>query len=206
MFQRRFLFVAVSAAAIAIIGLLVVMALNNSGNRSQVTTVITGAQIGGPFTLTNHQGRAVTEQDFKGKYMLIYFGYTFCPDVCPTSLQDMTTALEEMGSDADPITPVFITVDPERDTVDAVAEYMEAFHPRMVGLTGSVADTSKAAKAYRVYYAKIPAEEGRSENEYLMDHSSYFYLVGPDGTFRDAFQSHMDIGELVQKLKARVSS
>ena len=143
------------------------------------------ASIGGPFTLVNQDGETVTQDDFKGKYMLTYFGYTFCPDVCPTELQVMGTALDMMPQDiADEITPVFFTVDPERDTVEAIAEYVPYFHERMVGLTGTVEQTTAAAKAFRVYYAKtIPEGEPEDTDSYLMDHSSFVYLMDRDGQF-----------------------
>jgi protein SCO1/2 len=143
------------------------------------------ASIGGPFELVNQDGETVTQDDFKGKYMLAYFGYTFCPDVCPTELQVMGTAMDMMPGDvAKEITPVFFTVDPERDTVEAIAEYVPYFHDRMVGLTGTVEQTTAAAKAYRVYYAKaIPEGEPEDTDTYLMDHSSFVYLMDRDGQF-----------------------
>ncbi|MEQ8390938.1 MAG: SCO family protein [Thalassospira sp.] len=143
------------------------------------------ASIGGPFELVNQNGETVTQADFNGKYMMIYFGYTFCPDVCPTELQVMGDALDLMPQDiADEITPVFFTVDPERDTVEAMKAYVPHFHDRMVGLTGTVAQTSAAAKAYRVYYAKsIPEGEPDNTDSYLMDHSSFVYLMDRNGQF-----------------------
>lgn len=143
------------------------------------------ASIGGPFELVNQDGKTVTQDDFDGKYMLAYFGYTFCPDVCPTELQVMGTALDMMPQDiADEITPVFFTVDPERDTVEAIAEYVPYFHDRMVGLTGTVEQTTAAAKAFRVYYAKaIPEGEPEDTDTYLMDHSSFVYLMDREGKF-----------------------
>ena len=143
------------------------------------------ASIGGPFELVNQDGETVTQDDFKGKYMLAYFGYTFCPDVCPTELQVIGTALDMMPDDVSKeITPVFFTVDPTRDTVDAIAEYVPYFHERMVGLTGTVEQTSAAAKAYRVYYAKsIPEGQPEDTDTYLIDHSSFVYLMDRDGKF-----------------------
>ena len=143
------------------------------------------ASIGGPFELVNQNGETVTQADFNGKYMMIYFGYTFCPDVCPTELQVMGDALDLMPKDiADEVTPVFFTVDPERDTVEAIKAYVPHFHDRMVGLTGTVAQTSAAAKAYRVYYAKsIPEGEPDNTDSYLMDHSSFVYLMDRNGQF-----------------------
>ncbi|RCK18965.1 SCO family protein [Thalassospira lucentensis] len=143
------------------------------------------AAIGGPFELVNQNGDTVTQQDYAGKYMLIYFGYTFCPDVCPTELQVMGTALDMMPEDiAADVTPIFISIDPERDTIGALGAYVPHFHDRMVGLTGTVAQTSEAAKAYRIYYAKsIPEGEPEDTDSYLMDHSSFVYLMGRDGEF-----------------------
>ncbi|HSR55767.1 MAG TPA: SCO family protein [Alphaproteobacteria bacterium] len=145
------------------------------------------AQIGGPFTLTDHTGKRVSDTDFRGRYMLIYFGYTFCPDVCPTELQTIARAMEILGDDGKNIVPVFISVDPARDTVAAVKDYVAAFHPRMVGLTGSKADVEAAAKAYKVYARKAPGTEDGA-NDYLVDHTSHIYLVGPDGKVAALFK------------------
>jgi protein SCO1/2 len=137
--------------------------------------------IGGPFTLTDQSGRTVTDRDFRGRYMLVYFGYTFCPDVCPTSLSTMATALEMVPKAVEAkIQPVFITVDPARDTVDVLKSYVANFHPRLVGLTGTEEQIKDAARKYRVYFQK--ADQGK-DAAYLMDHSSIVYLMGPDGRF-----------------------
>lgn len=142
------------------------------------------ASIGGPFTLTNAAGEAVTPEDFRGRYMLIYFGYTFCPDVCPTSLSGMAGAMDLLPPEmAEKVVPIFVSVDPERDTPDVVGEYVEMFHPAMVGLTGTPEQVAAAARAYRVYYAKVEQEDG----PYLMDHSSIVYFMGPDGTLAAHF-------------------
>ena len=140
--------------------------------------------IGGPFTLVDHTGRTVTEKDFAGKWMMIYFGFTYCPDVCPTSLSVMADAMNMLTPEqADKIVPVMITVDPARDTPELLAQYVTNFHPRMVGLTGTPEQVAAAARAYRVYFAKA-AGSGTGTDDYLMDHSSIVYLVGPDGQFR----------------------
>lgn len=139
------------------------------------------AAIGGAFTLVDQDGRTVTEKDFRGKYMLIYFGYTFCPDVCPTSLQAMGQALDLLPPDkAAKVTPVFITVDPERDSPDLLKSYVPNFHPRLIGLTGSTGQIEAASKAFKVYARKAEQKDGAP---YLMDHSSILYLMGPDGRF-----------------------
>jgi protein SCO1/2 len=139
------------------------------------------AMVGGPFKLTDQHGAAVTEQDFAGRYMLIYFGYTYCPDICPLSLANMTQALDLLPPDqAEQVVPILITVDPERDTVEQLAAYAPLFHPRLVALTGSPEAIKAAARAYRVYYARVGAADS---NDYLMDHSTFIYLMGPDGGY-----------------------
>jgi cytochrome oxidase Cu insertion factor (SCO1/SenC/PrrC family) len=144
-----------------------------------------GVTLGGPFTLVDHTGRTVTERDFSGRLLLLYFGYTYCPDVCPTELGTIAAAMDAMGPAGERVTPVFITVDPERDTQAGMADYVSRFHPRMVGLRGSPEQTAQAARAFRVYFAKV---QPRDTTDYLMDHSSFIYLVGPDGRVRSLFR------------------
>lgn len=159
--------------------------------------------IGGPFTLTNDDGERVTEAVLNDTWSLIYFGYTFCPDVCPTELQDMAAVMDELGADAAKVTPVFITVDPSRDDVAQMHAYVEAFHPRMIGLTGSEAEVTRAAKAYRVYYAKAPSDTP-DDPYYLMDHSNFIYFMGPDGQNVDIFNGQMAIEEMAGRIKAAI--
>ncbi len=129
------------------------------------------------FALKTADGRDVTEASFPGKWLIIYFGYTLCPDACPTALNAIATALAQLGPLADKIQPVFITVDPKRDTPAVIADYVKAFDPRMVGLTGSEAQSAGAAKAFHVYYAERKLGNG----EYAIDHSSFIYVVNPAG-------------------------
>jgi cytochrome oxidase Cu insertion factor (SCO1/SenC/PrrC family) len=161
------------------------------------------ALIGGPFALTDQDGRRVTEKDFLGKYMLVFFGYTYCPDVCPTELQVMAAALDTMKADAARITPVFVTIDPARDTVAVVKSYVENFGTHMVGLTGTPEEIAAIAKAYRVYYAKAPGAAGA---DYLMDHSSIIYLMGPDGRFVKHFTYTTDAAALARDLKEAITT
>lgn len=140
---------------------------------------VTGVQIGGPFELIDHTGAAVTEKSFGDRHLLIYFGYTFCPDVCPTELAGMATAVDRLGADAAKVQPLFITVDPARDTVEVMADYVGLFHPDLVGLTGSDEQIASAARAYRVYYGRAETDD---PDHYLMDHSSLVYLMAPDGS------------------------
>lgn len=136
--------------------------------------------VGGPFALTDQFGKRRTDAEFRGQHLLVYFGFTYCPDVCPTELQRMGAAIDLLGPAGERVTPVFITVDPTRDTVEQMRIYAANFHPRLVALTGSPEEIAAAAKAYRVYYAEA-ADDGAAD--YMMDHSSFVYLMGPDGRF-----------------------
>lgn len=157
------------------------------------------AAVGGPFTLTDHTGKTVTDADFRDRSLLIYFGYTFCPDVCPTELATMARALDELGPAADKVVPLFISVDPKRDTVAHMADYVALFHPRLVGLTGTPEQVAAVAKAYRVYYAKAGDTSG---DDYLMDHSSFVYWMGPDGKFVAVFPAGTTAVQMAEKLRA----
>jgi protein SCO1/2 len=139
------------------------------------------ALIGGPFELVSKDGKTVTDKDFRGRYMLVFFGFTRCPDICPAELQVISAALEELGPDADKVVPIFITLDPERDTAEVVTAYVQNFGPNFVGLTGSPEAINQAAKAYRVTYQKFQ-DESMGDN-YSIDHSALAYLMGPDGEF-----------------------
>jgi protein SCO1/2 len=135
--------------------------------------------IGGPFTLTDQHGRMRSDTEFRGKLMIVYFGYTFCPDVCPTELMAITQALDALGSKAESIQPIFITIDPERDT-NVLADYVKAFHPSLIGLTGSPDTIRQVADPYKAYYRKV--EDERS-GEYFIDHSGVIYLMGRNGEY-----------------------
>jgi cytochrome oxidase Cu insertion factor (SCO1/SenC/PrrC family) len=162
------------------------------------------ALVGGPFTLTDQDGRRVSEKDFLGKHMLVFFGFTYCPDICPTELQVMTAALDAMGPEGEKIQPVFITVDPARDTPAVMKAYVGNFSPRLMGLTGTPEEIAAVAKAFRVYYAKVPNEA--SPDSYLMDHSSIIYLMGPDGSFVKHFPFTTDVTKLTAELKDAVAA
>jgi protein SCO1/2 len=158
-----------------------------------------GLRIGGPFTLQNGSGKTVTDRDFRGQYMLVYFGYTFCPDVCPTTLTAVADAMDKLGPDASRIRTVFITVDPKRDTPAVVGQYAAAFGPNVVGLTGTPEEIAKAAKAYRVYYAEH--RTGSGPNDYVMDHSSVLYLMDPNGGFVAPVRADQSGAEMAATLK-----
>ena len=145
------------------------------------------ADIGGSFTLTDQDGNRVSEDILEGHLNVIYFGYTYCPDVCPTTLQDITTALDLMGEGAKDVRPILITVDPERDTVEVLKDYVSWFHPSLIGLTGSTDEIEAVKTAYKVYSAKAPQADDETGQNYLVDHSSITYVMGPDGSFLTHF-------------------
>jgi protein SCO1 len=146
---------------------------------SQVDAAVPHPQIGARFELSLPDGHAVTNETFRGKWLVIYFGYTSCPDVCPTTLASVGQALKNLGPAADKVQPLFITVDPERDTPEIIGEYVKFFDPRFVGLVGSPQQIAAAARDFHVYY--VVRQLGN--NEYVIDHSSYLYVVDPKGTF-----------------------
>lgn len=161
------------------------------------------ANVGGPFTLTAHTGERVSDNAFRGQFMLVAFGFTHCPDVCPAELQVMTAALESMGAAAERVQPLFITIDPERDTAAHLADYMAHFHPRLIGLTGSTDEIAQVAKAYHVWYEKV--QEG-DQPDYVMDHTSITYLMGPDGEFVQHFSFGTSAETLAKALSTAVTS
>ena len=176
----RFLLVAAVLAGFVILGTGAFLALAFRDNPRGIAGTTLSSAIGGPFRLTDQNGKTVTDADLKGKWSLVYFGYTHCPDACPTALNDIAIALEELGSKRDAVRSVFITVDPERDTPAALKDYVTAFDAPILALTGTPEEVAQAAKAYRVYYAKHPESGG----DYSMDHSSVIYVMDPAGPLR----------------------
>ena len=156
------------------------------------------ALIGGPFTLTDHTGKRVTDQDFRGRTTLVLFGFTFCPDVCPSALQVVSAALDKLGPQADRFVPILITVDPERDGPAELSAYVQSFHPRLVGLTGTPADIDAVVKAYRVYVKKVA--DPKSSAGYTIDHTSLIYVMGPDGTYRTHFAHTTNADAMAERL------
>lgn len=166
----------------------------------------TGAvSIGGPFELVDQYGATRTDDDFRGAYMLMYFGFTYCPDSCPTALLKITNALEDLAAlaptKAERVVPVFISVDPERDTPEALRGYAENFHPSLVALTGAPRELERMGRAYGVFFAKVPMVE---PGEYLMEHTGFVYLIGPDGKYVEHFESDASVGDLVDALARHV--
>jgi protein SCO1 len=158
------------------------------------------ALIGGPFTLVGRDGKPVTDRAFRGKYMLIFFGFTHCPDICPAELQVMSAALDELGPKANEIIPIFITLDPERDTPPVVTGYVMNFSPRFVGLTGSPEQIAEAAKAYRVTYSKFQ-EEGAKPDDYSIDHLALVFLMGKDGEYLTHFAYGTPAAKMAETLR-----
>ena len=157
--------------------------------------------IGGPFALVDQDGTPRTDADFRGKFLLIYFGFTYCPDICPTDLQNIGLAMDRLGKAGDGVQPLFVTLDPERDTADHLKEYVALFHPRMVALTGDAAAIGKAADAYRVYYARVPTKGGN----YTVDHSAFIYLVGRDGKYLGFLPPGTDGDRIAEAIRPHLS-
>jgi protein SCO1/2 len=199
---RRWIVLA-GALVLAVAGLVGVAAFMTDGSADGGRGSGTAA-IGGPFRLTDQNGNRVTNETFAGRNMLIYFGYTYCPDICPLSLQNMVAALDELSpAEAERVAPIFITVDPERDTVEQLASYVPLFDDRLIGLTGTDAEIKAAARAYRVYFAKAEVE---GSADYLMDHSSFIYLMGPDGTYRAHFGHDATPQEIAARLRSELGT
>ncbi|HWJ17745.1 MAG TPA: SCO family protein [Geobacterales bacterium] len=159
--------------------------------------------IGGPFSLVDTNGKRVTDRDFRGKLMLVFFGYTHCPDVCPTELQTMSTVMEKLGPEADKVAPIFISVDTKRDTPQALADYMKNFDTRITGLTGDQDDIASAAKAYRVYFRKA----GDSGNgDYSVDHSAFVYLMDGSGKYITHFTFNTAPESMAAVIKKKIAA
>ncbi len=198
---RTALWALVTIAAMAVI----FVRYDNPSTSTTSSTISTGlpntSLPGGAFTLTDHTGKIVTDTDFLGKYMLVYFGYSFCPDVCPLELQKITlalNALEQQGFNTEPIQPLFISVDPERDTVEELALYIPQFHENMLGLHGTPDQIAALAKAYKVYYRKV---ESPDMADYLVDHLNVLFLMGRDGQYKRIFTARDSLDDVVGALK-----
>ncbi|PPQ14106.1 copper-binding protein [Bradyrhizobium sp. AC87j1] len=188
----RPLVIATAFAASLVVGLLIMFWAMGG-----VSKVAQPAAIGGPFQLTDQNGKAVTDKSLKGKPTLIFFGYTHCPDVCPTSLFEISEVLRAMGKDADKVNAVFISVDPERDTPATMKDYLSSFDPHLEGLSGDPAETAKVITSYRVYAKKVPTKDG----DYTMDHTALIYLMDRDGRFVSPFNLKRTPDEAAADLK-----
>ena len=159
-------------------------------------------QIGGPFTLIDQNGRPRTDADFRGKLLLVYFGYTYCTDICPTDLQAISTAIDKLGPAGESVQPLFITVDPERDTPEAIKLYVALFHPRLIGLTGNAKQIKTVARAYKVYYAN---NEQSKKSDPVIDHSGFVILVGRDGKYLGFFPPGTSADRMIDSLRPQLA-
>ena len=163
---------------------------------------IAGLEIGGPFTLVNHNGEKVTETTYSDSYKLIYFGFTYCPAICPTELQKMRQVMNGIPEDmAAKIQPLFITIDPERDTVPVMKDYVSLFHPRLIGLTGTVPQIEMVKKDYRIFASKVPTDDG---DDYTMEHSSFTYLMSPDGHLLGMYRLKDTADDMVKDIQSKI--
>jgi len=184
-------------AGFAILGTGAFVALELHGNPRGAAGTLLGSAIGGPFKLVDQNGRMVTNTDLEGKWLLVYFGYTHCPDACPTALNNIALALDDLGIEKKEVRPVFITIDPERDTSQALKDYVAAFGAPILALTGNDAAIAQAAGEYRVYYQKHPEAGG----DYSMDHTSIIYVMDPKGRFTASFTGEDPPAEIAARLK-----
>lgn len=157
--------------------------------------------IGGAYALVDHTGASVTNETYEGTWQVVFFGYTFCPDICPTTLATVTAAMDDLGPLAEQVTPIFISIDPARDTPEQLAGYHEHFHPRFAMLTGTDAQVDAAAKRFRVYYAKAHSDDA---TEYLMDHSTITYVLNPDGRYVTHFGHDATPERIAEILRDRI--
>jgi protein SCO1/2 len=195
--SSRFLLAAALLAGFVILGAGAYLGLALRDSPRGVAGSVLGTAIGGPFELTDQNGNRVASADLRGKWLLVYFGYTHCPDACPTALNDMALALDELGPKRAEVRPVFVTVDPERDTPSVLKDYVASFDAPILALTGTPQEIAQAAKAYRVYYAKHPEPGG----DYSMDHSSVIYVMDPQGRFTASFTHQSTPQEIAERLK-----
>lgn len=171
----------------ALAGLAIFWALDNYlGNGSKAVRYSGEADIRSEFSLIDHTGQEVTQADYADRWQLVFFGFTNCPDVCPTTLAYMASVLDLLGKDADQVAPIFITVDPERDTVPVMAEYVSVFHPSLIGLTGTEAQVAEATRSFRTWYERT--EDDSAPDGYFMAHAGHIYLMQPSGEFEAVYQ------------------
>jgi len=200
--KRRLRLLILASLALAVAGIVAAEALLIMSSRPRVTTSGT-ATIGGPFTLVATNGQNVTDRTYRGKWVLIYFGYTYCPDACPTALANISIALEKLGSETRNLQPLFVTVDPQRDTRDVMAEYLKSFDSRIIGLTGTKDQIDRVIKEYHLYVSRQKSDT--DANNYLVSHSSYIYLMDPQGKFVNVIAGSDDGEEIAAWLRKEMA-
>lgn len=205
---RTLIIVAIGLSIGAVIGLVQGLSQQNTatvidkGSTPVKTASIPGVQIGGPFALTDHNGNAVTEADYNGLYKLIYFGFTYCPAICPTELQKVSAALKQLDeARMNKIQPLFVTIDPERDTAEAMRSYVELFHPKLIGLTGTPEQIEKVKSDYRIFARKVALDD---DEDYTMDHSSFIYLMSSENKVISIYRIKDDVKYMVQDITSKI--
>jgi cytochrome oxidase Cu insertion factor (SCO1/SenC/PrrC family) len=200
--QNKITIVVLAAGTISLFVLGSLLLMRPSNDMPRVVTTGT-AQVGGPYSLTTHNGLAVTEKSFLGKPQLVFFGFTYCPDICPLTLDVVGAALDELGSRGEDLQLLFITVDPERDSVAELAEYLTNFNPRITGLTGTLEQINQVTKAYHVYVKKRIDEE--APESYSVDHTGLIYLMGKEGQYLSHFSNIPDATGLAKNIEAQLT-
>lgn len=185
----------VGAAILVLLAGLPIAYLNWPAPAPLAAAINDGAQIGGTFELQDLKGRSVTQETFNGRWTLVFFGFTHCPDICPTTLSHIASVMDGLGDQAAQLQPLFITLDPQRDTPELLAEYTAFFDPRILALSGSAEQTRQVAEAYGVYFKQVAAGD-----TYTLDHSTGLYLMGPDGEFKRRFAEPLSAGAMVKDI------
>ncbi len=197
--NRLYRFLLLGVIGLATAGLIAYVQIQTDENTRVIKPTIVQKNFGGSLDLIDQNKEKFTNQDFEeDQYRLIYFGFTYCPAICPTELQRMATILKDLGDKADQITPYFITVDPERDTPDVMKQYVELFHPRLIGLTGNQAQIDQAKKSYKIYAAKVQDE---TMTEYTMDHSSFIYFIDSKNNLLRIFKADDNIDYMTKVIQ-----
>ncbi len=186
--------VAVAVLTLVLSGVMIYQSVYKGTERSVVAAA---AKLGAPFNLIDHNGEPISEQAFANHPTALFFGFTHCPEVCPTSLYDLAMLMDDLGEDGAPLKAFFVTVDPERDTPELMKNYVTAFSPRITGITGDPKEIAKLIKAWRVFARRVPLDDG----DYTMDHTASIYLVRPDGSFQGTIAYNEDPKIALQKLR-----
>lgn len=195
--------VTLGAAGVLLLGMLYVKKEKEIAIDRERKRALGKAAIGGSFDLIDHNGKPCSSKDFLGQWVLLYFGFTHCPDICPDELEKMVSVVDAIDNDPDMpnVKPVFVTVDPERDDVQSVAAYVKEFSPKLIGLTGSKDQVNQATRAFRVYYSAGPRDD---ENDYIVDHTIIMYLLNPEGDFTDYYGQTKNVEQIINSIKLQI--